>query len=85
MEMSKYCKQKGMTLKEYKQFETNIKNTALAIYQTALTLHKADTGIYYPVTEIISFLSDIDVKCFIIQALKALNMEFYDNSTLYRV
>jgi hypothetical protein len=31
MEMSKYCKQKGMTLEEYEQFEVNIKSTAKTI------------------------------------------------------
>jgi hypothetical protein len=81
MNMARYCKDKGMTLKQYETFKENIKATATAIRSTV----KYNGGMYYPVNELIAWNSDIDIKGFIIHELKQLGIEFFDNNTMYRV
>ena len=73
-----------MNLSQYETFEENIKNTATAIIQNVKTMYKTDTGIYYPINEILAFNTDTDMKLFIIQELKKQGMEFYDNNKLWR-
>ena len=87
MRMSLYCKQKGMNLAQYKQFEANINNIASAIYKNSETIHKHDTGVYYPLNDIINISNGLtDTTYFIIDALKKLHMEFIkeDNIIYYR-
>lgn len=81
MNMAKYCKNKGMTLEQYETFKSNIEATAQAIKANTSYTH----GMYYPVNDIISFMSDADIKGFIIQELKKLGFEFIENYTLYRI
>jgi len=81
MLISKYCKSKGMNINEYETFSNNIKATAQAIKDITVYTH----GMYYPVNDIISFMSDPDIKGFIIQELKQLGFEFIEDYTLYRV
>jgi len=76
----KYCKDKGMNKEEYINFKNNIASTAKAI----LSKQKYTHGMYYPISDIISFLSDADMKLFIIAELKKLGFEFIENNTLYR-
>ena len=84
MRMSLYCKNKGMNLAQYKTFQQNIKNCASAIVNSIKQNYKIGTGMYYPVNDIISFNSDSDIKCFMIQELKQLGVEFIDNDSMWR-
>ena len=87
MRMSLYCKQKGMNLAQYKQFEANINNIASAIYKNSETIHKHDTGVYWPINNIMNTVNGItQTGYFIIDALKKLGMEFIteENCIYYR-
>lgn len=84
MTLSEYAHKKGMTYEQYQTLEANIKEIAKATLENIKTLHKPDTGIYYDITEIIHPLADNNTKGFIIQELKKLGVEFYDNNSLYR-
>ena len=83
MSLSDYCYKKGMNLQQYETFEQNVINTATAIIQNIKAMYKTDTGVYYPINEILAFNSD-EMKQFIIQELKRQGMEFYDNNKLWR-
>lgn len=88
MDIVTYCYKKGMTMEQYKQFETNINNIASAIYENSKTIHKHDTGIYYPINDILNTVNGItETVYFIMDALKKLHMEFIteDNCIYYRV
>jgi hypothetical protein len=84
MNMALYCKSQGMNLSQYETFKQNIINTASAIIQCIKETYKTDTGIYYPINEILSFQSNDNMKQFIIQELKNQGVEFYDNNSLWR-
>mgnify|MGYP001003469792 CR=1 FL=1 len=87
MRMSLYCKQKGMTLAQYKQFQANINSAASTIFENSKLIHKHDTGVYYPLNDIINISNGLtDTTYFIIDALKKLHMEFIkeDNIIYYR-
>ena len=80
MNMAKYCKSKGMSLQQYKQFKQNIKNTANAIRSTI-----TDTkGMYYPINDLLTYSPQSEVQPFIIQELKKLGFEFIENNSLWR-
>lgn len=81
MNMCKYCKDAGMTLEEYKQFEKNINEKAKAI-RSQLTYNG---GMYYNVDDLFESNINEDMKYFIIQELKELDIEFFKNNSLYRV
>lgn len=83
MSLSDYCYKKGMNLQQYETFKHDIKNTATVIIQNIKAMYKTDTGVYYPINEILAFNSD-EIKQFIIQELKKQGMEFYDNNKLWR-
>ena len=80
MNIAKYCKDKGMNKEEFTNFKNNIANTAKVI----LIKQKYTHGMYYPVNDIINFLSDDNIKVFIIAELKKLGFEFIESNTLYR-
>jgi len=79
--MAKYCKDNNMTKEEYKNFNNNIESTARAI-RNQLTYNG---GIYYNVSELFNWNVNEDIKYFIIQELKELDIEFFNDNTLYRV
>lgn len=81
MSIAKYCKEKGMSKEDYKQFVSNIKEVAKSI-RSQLT-YKG--GMYYNVSDLFNWNSDENMKHFIIQELKTLGIEFFDNEQLYRV
>ena len=81
MTIAGYCKQKGLSKEEYKNFKNNIINTAKAIRST---LHY-NGGMYYNVSDLFNWNADADIKCLLINELKKMNIEFFDNDTLYRV
>jgi len=86
MTMSNYCHAEGMSFAQYEQYQANIKTIASAIFTLAKTLHKTDTGVYYPVGEIITYTGiHTPQEDFIINELKSLGMEFYDNNTEWRI
>ena len=86
MNMSNYCKSEGMNFEQYEQYETNIKTVAQAIYSLAKSMHKTDTGVYYPVNEILTYTGiHTPQEGFIINELKSLGMEFYNNNTEWRI
>jgi len=71
MTIAAYCKAQGMNIDAYNQFKQNIENTAAAIIQNVKSLYTTDTGMYYPINDIINPVNTNDnMKCFIIQALK---------------
>jgi len=84
MTITQFAKSKNMTYEEYQILQANIKTLAEATLNNIKSLHKTDTGIYYPIGEIIHFNADNNTKNFIIQELKKLGVEFYDNNSLYR-
>ena len=84
MTLSDYCYKKGMNFSQYETFEQNIINTATAIIQNVKSMYNTDTGVYYPINEILAHDTDADMKLFIIQELKKQGMEFYDNNKLWR-
>lgn len=87
MLMAGYCKSKGMDFEQYKNYERNVNNAASAIYESSKTIHKHDTGVYYPLNDIIDTANGItDTDYYIIGALKKLGMEFTieDNCVFYR-
>ena len=81
MTIANYCRQKGLTKEEYKNFKNNIEETAKAIRST---LHY-NGGMYYNVSDLFNWNADADIKYLIINELKKMNIEFFDNDTLYRV
>ena len=81
MTIVKYCKQKGLSKEEYKNFKNNIEETAKTIRST---LHY-NGGMYYNVSDLFNWNADADIKCLIINELKKMNIEFFDNDKLYRV
>ena len=81
MTIAKYCKQKGLSKDEYKNFKNNIEETAKSIRST---LHY-NGGMYYNVSDLFNWNADADIKYLIINELKKMNIEFFDNDTLYRV
>jgi len=84
MTLSDYCYKKGMNLQQYETLQQDIENTALAIIQNVKNMYKTDTGVYYPINEILAFNTDETMKQFIIVELKRQGMEFYDNNKLWR-
>lgn len=81
MSIAKYCKEKGMNKDEYKQFTYNIKATAEAMRSTL----KYNGGMYYKVSELFKYNANDDMKHFLIQELKTLGIEFFNDNTEYRV
>lgn len=84
MNMAKYCKSIGMDIQGYEQYKNNIESTAKAIIQYVKSMYAANTGMYYPIHEIISTQSKPENLNYIIQALKAEGMEFIENNSLWR-
>lgn len=84
MTLAQFAKSKNMTYEEYQTLEANIKTLADVTLNKIKQLHKTDTGVYYPIDEIIHPLADINIKAFLIMELKKSGVEFYDNNTLYR-
>lgn len=80
MIMSKYCKDKGFTREEYKNFKYNIKTMADVIADSTKETH----GMYYSIDQIIKYNANTDIKHFLIQELKKLGFEFIEDYTLYR-
>lgn len=79
--IAKYCKDNNMTKDEYNNFKNNIVSTAKSI-RSQLT-YKG--GMYYKVSDLFNCDVNSDMKCFIIQELKKLDIEFFKNDSLYRV
>ena len=85
MTLCDYAINKGMDIKQYEILKSNISNIADAIIQNIKNIRKIDTGVYYPINEILTISDDgNDLVPFIIIALKKKGVEFYDNNTLYR-
>lgn len=88
MEIASYCKKKGMNLKQYKTFLDNVNKTAQAIFTASAAIHKHDTGVYYPLHDIMTVTGSItDLQYFIMDAMKRIGFEFIyeDNIIYYRV
>ena len=81
MSICKYCKSKGMTKEEYNNFVNNIHATASAIKSTLIY----NNGLYFKVADIFNWDTNIDLKGFIINELKKLDVEFIEDYTMYRV
>ena len=81
MTIAKYCKEKNFSKEEYKNFKNNIEETAKTIRSSL----KYNGGMYYNTDDLFNENIDNDIKCMIINVLKKMNIEFFDNDTLYRV
>lgn len=81
MSIAKYCKEKGMSKEDYKQFASNIKETAKVMRSTL----SYNGGMYYKVSDLFKWNANEDMKHFIIQELKNLGIEFFQDNELYRV
>ena len=83
MNICKYCKSKGMTLDQYNEFKDSIKTTAIDIR----TKQKYNGGMYYNTKDLFTgiTLQDEEIKYYIIDELKKLDVEFRDNLELYRI
>ena len=81
MTLARYAKNKGMTLEQFINLKENIEATAQAILTGIKKDYPVDSGMYYPTSEIIT---DGELKPYIINELKRLSVEFYDNCELFR-
>ena len=81
MNIGKYCKEKNFSKEEYKNFKNNIEEIAKTIRSNL----KYNGGMYYNTDDLFNENIDNDIKCMIINVLKKMNIEFFDNDTLYRV
>lgn len=66
MSIGKYCKEKGFTKEEFKNFKNNITETAKGIRENL----KYNGGMYFPVLDLFKYNTDEDIKYFIINELK---------------
>ncbi len=78
-----------MTLAEYKKYREAVEKHAEQAYEQASTLHDIGAGMYYSSTEIVKELTIHDhgkvPESFVINALKALGVEFMNDYQLYRI
>ncbi|APR02452.1 hypothetical protein RSJ2_4164 (plasmid) [Clostridium botulinum] len=81
MNMCKYCKDKNFTKEEYINFKNNIKATTKAIKSKL----EYKGGMYYNTNTLFKNGSNNDIKVFIIDELKKLNVEFIKDNKYYRV
>lgn len=79
-----YVLDNGMNEEDYDNLKANIKSIALATVENIKVMHPKQTGMYYPISEIINHMADKNIKYFIIQELKKLHVEFIEDYTLYR-
>lgn len=82
MTICKYCHDAKMSMNEYENYEKEIKRIAGNIRKTLAY----NNGIYFE-TNSIPILKQCEptLKNFIIQELKKLDIEFYNNNEEYRV
>lgn len=83
MNMAKYCKDRGMTIEQYKQFASNIAAIAQGIIMYVKSMYICGNGVYHDVKEI--GIKQGENTPFIIAELKKQGMEFFDNNTLFRL
>ena len=78
-----------MTLAEYKKYREAVEKHAEQAYEQASTLHDIGAGMYYSSTEIVKELTIPEhgkvPENFVINALKALGVEFMNDYQLYRI
>lgn len=84
MRMSKWCKDSGMTRKEYNEYKASVEKQALEIFNKASQLHAIDSGIYYDIKEILPS-EESQERTFVINELRELGMEFINDCTMYRI
>ena len=83
MNIGRYCKELGMNLEEFKAYEKAVKEEAQEIFNKATTIRPQDTGMYFPISELLNVTDERDY--FIINELKKLGMEFIENGEFYRI
>lgn len=81
MRLSKFCKEQGMDINEYREYKKELETMSMDIFEKIKKIHYVGTGIYYPVSEIIK---DSQEKPYIIENLKAMGVEFIRNHEFYR-
>ena len=81
MTIAKYCKEKNFSKEEYKNFKNNIEEIAKIIRSNL----KYNGGMYYNVDDLFNENIDNDIKYMLINELKKMNIEFFNDNTLYRV
>ena len=81
--IAKHCKNLGMDLQGYKAYKKAVQDEAQAIFDKAKTIRPQDSGMYFPLSELLEVTEERDY--FILNELKGLGMEFLDNGELYRI
>lgn len=84
MNICKYCKENNYTKDQYHDFKKAIETMAQSIKNQL----SYNGGMYYNIDTLpplYNRLEDQDIKSFIIQELKKLNIEFIENNKMYRV
>jgi len=85
MQLSKFAKDKGMTLEEYLTLEGNIMSMATATIELIKATYITDNGVYHEITEVEMLYKDYELKPFVLQELKEQGLEFIENGTLWRL
>ena len=85
--MPNLCKQAGMDLQQFIEYEAKIKRIAERLMEGIKTNILCGTGVYQDTQTLLKgydFREDIPEKDFVIMELKKHDVEFYDNARVYR-
>lgn len=83
MTIGAYAKSKGLNKEEYKNLKSNIKAIASALIQQIPQSQKGN-GMYYPISDIMPYNTNTDIRPYLLQELKQQGLETIENGTLYR-
>ena len=84
MTLSAYCHKKGMTLEQYKTLKQNIDTITTALIQQ-IPNSKKGHGMYYPITDLIPYNTNRELRPYYIQAFKEQGVEFIENNEYWRL
>jgi len=82
MTLAAFAKSKGYTLAEFQALQARIAGTADDIAGRLAAFDTTDSGMYYPVQDILD--TSADHAPYLIQALKQRGVEFRENNSLWR-
>ena len=89
MTLAKYCKSQGYDEQTYMDLRRSLQKVAARMLEEIKREFNPGSGMYYPVSELATKTSEVVftdgiLRPFIITELKALGVEFYDNSEMFR-
>lgn len=85
--MPTLCKQAGMDLQQFIEYEAKIERIAERLMEGIKTNVLCGTGVYQDTQTLLKgydFREDIPEREFVIKELKKRGVEFYDNARVYR-